>query len=514
MKQFSSLLLPTALLGLVFFSNRAEAQDVYNNGAQITLTGGATLYVPGNLTNTNSGPITNDGSTVRVDGNVTNSASGNLNLGTAGTMEVKGNVVNTATVTPGTGTLQLTGTNAQALDLGGGSVHNLIINNTAGTPLVTVPSNVTVNNQLTMTNGMVRTTATSRVILPNGATVTGETNGRFVAGNLEAQRTAVSGASAVTFPNGLTITTNNNLGTVSVTRTAGLAPVLGTGAANVSYGVNPSDANKKGIDQIWTVVAATQPAAGSPATVALTWLSDNDNGLTSFAAARIWQNAGSGWTALGPYVNASGRSISTAVTALNKFTVSDYTAPLPVELISFNAVRQGEVAHLTWRTASEKNNDHFDVQVSTNGRDFRKFAEVAGQGTTSRPTDYQLNDPALLAYNADPVYYRLRQVDTDGQESFSEVKSVRVEVTGFTAVAYPNPATSQGTTVQIRTGEAGPAELTVYDATGRLLLGVKTELYTGTNEVKLEGAGRLATGAYFLKVNQGKQHTLLKLVRE
>ncbi|GAA4355549.1 hypothetical protein GCM10023185_18480 [Hymenobacter saemangeumensis] len=499
---------------MVFYGVEANAQDLYNNGAQITLTGGATLYVPGNVTNTNSGSITNNGSTMRVDGNVTNNGSGTLNLGTAGVLEVKGNVVNTATVTPGTGTLQLTGSSAQVLDLGGGSVHNLTVNNTAATPLVTVPSNVTVNNQLTLTNGMVRTAAASRVILPNGATVSGETNGRYVAGNLEVQRTAVSGASPVSFANGLTLTPNNNLGTVSVTRTAGLAPVLGTGAANVSYGVNPSDANKKGIDQIWTVVASTQPAAGSPATVALTWLSDNDNGLTSFGAARIWENMGSGWTALGPYVNATGRSISTSVTSLSRFTVSDYTAPLPVELISFTAVRQGDAARLNWRTASEKNNAYFDVQVSTDGRSFRKIMQVAGQGTTSRPTDYERSDAALLSYNADPVYYRLRQVDTDGKESFSDVRTVRVEVTGFTAVAYPNPVSQNGTTVQIRTGEAGPAELAVYDATGRLLMGVKTELFAGTNEVKLEAASRLATGAYFLKVNQGKQHTLLKLVRE
>jgi hypothetical protein len=507
MKHLSSAFAPTALLGLLLGGYQANAQNVYNNGAQITLTGGATLYVPGDFTNTGSGTVTNTGSTIKVDGNVTNSSSAVLDMGAAGVLEVKGNVVNTATVTPSTGTLQLTGTSAQTLDLAGAAVDKIIVNNTATTPLVNVASNVIVNNQLTMTNGMVRTTAANRVILANGATITGEANGRYVAGNLESRRTAVSGAAPVAFSNGATITPNNNLGNVAVTRTAGL------NTANVSYGVNPDNSAKKSIDQIWTIAPASQPVAGTPATVAFTWLSDNDNGLTSFTQAKVWQNtSGAIWTPVGPYQNAASRSISAAATSLSRFTVSNEAAPLPVELLSFTAVREGDGALLSWRTASEKNNDHFDLQVSTDGRTFSKFAEVAGQGSKATPTDYAAPDAKLLSYHADPVYYRLRQVDKDGKESFSQVQAVRVAVTGFTAFAYPNPATTDGTTIQIRTGAAGPAELAVYDATGRLIAGVKTELFAGLNEVKVQAAATLATGTYFVKVNQGKQHTMVKLL--
>ncbi|MDO7876104.1 T9SS type A sorting domain-containing protein [Hymenobacter sp. ASUV-10] len=506
MKHLSSAM---ALLGLLLGGYKVQAQDFYNNGAAITLTGGASIYIPGNLTNDNSGNITTNGSTIQVGGNVVNQNSANMNLGAAGTWEVKGNVTNTATITPGTGTLQLTGTAAQTLSTNNGQLYNLTVNNSATPTAVNVTTNVTVNNQLTLTNGMVRTTAATKVALPNGATVTGEQSGRYVAGNLEVTRNSVSGASPVSFANGASITPNNNLGNVVVTRTAGL------NTANVSYGVNPTDNNKKGIDQIWTIAPATQPAGGSPATVAFSWLSDNDNGLASFTQARIWQSSGaSSWIAVGPYVNANSRSISGAANSLSRFTVSNEAAPLPVELLSFTAVREGDGALLNWRTASEKNNDHFDVEVSTDGRSFTKFAVVAGQGTKAMPTDYTTTDPKLLSYHVDQVYYRLKQVDKDGKESFSPVRVLRVEVAGFTAFAFPNPMAQNGTTVQIRTAEAGPAELAVYDATGRLLMGVKTQLLVGLNEVKLAEAAKLATGAYFLKVNQGKQHTLLKLVRE
>ena len=506
MKHLSSAL---AMLGLMLGGYKAQAQDFYNSGAAITLTGGASIYIPGNLTNDSGGSITTNGSTIQVGGNVVNQGGSTMNLGTAGTWDVKGNVTNTATITPGTGTLQLTGTATQALSANGGQVYNLTVNNTAGTPLVNVTTNVTVNNQLTLTNGMVRTTAATKVALPNGATVTGEQSGRYVAGNLEVTRNSLSGATPVAFPNGATITPNNNLGNVVVTRTAGL------NSSNVSFGVNPTDNTKKGIDQIWTIAPATQPAGGSPATVAFSWLSDNDNGLASFTQSRIWQSSGaSSWIAVGPYVNASSRSISGSAATLSRFTVSNDAAPLPVELLSFTAVREGDGALLNWRTASEKNNDHFDVEVSTDGRSFSKFAVVAGNGTKSTPSDYNTVDPKLLSYRVDQVYYRLKQVDKDGKESFSPVRALRVEVTGFTVSAFPNPMAQSGTTVQIRTAEAGPAELAVYDATGRLVMGVKTQLSAGLNEVKLAEASKLATGAYFLKVNQGKQHSLLKLVRE
>jgi Secretion system C-terminal sorting domain len=507
MKQFSILGLASTL---VLLGTTAQAQDVYNSGAQITLMGGASIYVPGNLTNTGGGSISTAGSTVQVVGNVLNDAASTYTPGAGGVLEVKGNFTNTATLTPGAGTVLLSGTTTQALDLGGASLYNLTVNNTAGAPLVNVPSNVTVQNQLTLTNGMVRTLATSKVALPDGATVVGETNTKFVAGNLEVTRNSVSGGSPVDFGNMAAITPNNNLGQVVVTRTANL------NIQNVSYGVLPTDNTKKSIDQIWTIVAASQPAVGNPASVTFSWLAANDNGAANFNQARVWKrvNSSAPWLAQGAYVNANSRSISAIATSFSDWTVSNSANPLPVELLTFGVVREGDAARLTWRTASERNNDHWDIQVSTDSREFRKFAEVAGQGSKTSSTDYTLLDPALLRYRAQVVYYRLHQVDTDGTEAFSPVQSLAIDTKGFAAMAFPNPVTSEGTQIEIRTATAGAAQLAVYDATGRLLTGVKTELQAGLNQVELREAGKLASGVYFLYVTQGSQRTMIKLVHE
>ena len=205
---------------------------------------------------------------------------------------------------------------------------------------------------------------------------------------------------------------------------------------------------------------------------------------------------------------------------LDQFTVSTASAPLPVELAAFGAERRGKAARLRWRTASEKNSDYFGAEVSADGRAFRQFARVAGQGTTTAPTNYELLDPALLGYGAEVVYYRLRQVDRDGTASYSPVAAVAVTaVTAVTAASFattaaPNPVGDDGTRLRITTGTAGPAEWAVYDGVGRRLLGQRTELLAGTNDVALAAAGQLPPGVYLLRVAQGPRQARLKLVRD
>jgi len=475
------------LLLLASIGRPVAAQDVTNNGSTLALTNGAMLAVPGGLTNM---------------------AGSTLDLGTGGQLRVGGAFVNAGTLGPGTGAVLLVGPAAQILDLNGAVLYDLTVNNPAAAPAVAVASSLSVTHQLTLTAGMVRTAPTATLTLPAGAVLLGETTGRYVAGNLRAERNAVASTGFVDFGNGARLDPNGNaLGNVAVTRSAGLQ------LANVSFGVNPLDATKKGTDQVWRVVPTLQPAG--PVTLEVSWLADNDNGLTGFASAQLWRRNGAGWAAVGPLANASGRSLAWPVAGpLDQFTVSTASAPLPVELVAFAAERRGEAARLRWRTASEKNNDYFGVEVSADGRAFRQFARVAGQGTATTPTNYELLDPALLGYGAEVVYYRLRQMDRDGTASYSPVATVAVTAAGFAATAAPNPVGDDGTRLRITTGTAGPAEWAVYDGVGRRLLGQRTELLAGTNDVALAAAGQLPPGVYLLRVSQGPRQARLKLVRE
>ena len=149
--------------------------------------------------------------------------------------------------------------------------------------------------------------------------------------------------------------------------------------------------------------------------------------------------------------------------------------PLPVELVSFSAkvVRVVDV-QLIWRTATELNNDHFEVQRSANGRQFESIARVAGHGTSNTATDYAYTDGGIGATMADQLYYRLRQVDHDGTSSFSPVQIVQFGKISPPAISlFPNPATT--TSLDLSLLPAGTYQVRVLDAMGRQILATTRE---------------------------------------
>ncbi|GAB3636100.1 hypothetical protein GCM10027422_16900 [Hymenobacter arcticus] len=143
-------------------------------------------------------------------------------------------------------------------------------------------------------------------------------------------------------------------------------------------------------------------------------------------------------------------------------------SPLPVVLSSFVATAAGRTAQLTWTTASEVNNAYFDVERATASGAFTSLGTVAGHGNSALGAAYSYVD-AEAARAGSLLYYRLRQVDTDGTASYSPVRVVRLGGAGLATVAlYPNPADA-ATTLDLTALPAGPYAVTVYDLTGRLL---------------------------------------------
>jgi hypothetical protein len=485
------------------------AQSLTNTGTALTVEAGATLYVAGALTNQAGGTLTAAG-TVQVDGSLTN--AGDLGLG-AGTLNLRGDLTNTGTLTPGTGTLRLSGTAGQILQPGGAALYRLLVDNTggAGQNVVSLPADLTITNSLTLGSGLLRTSPGAVLTLGNGATLQGEAPGRYVQGNLRVVRAAVGGSAAVDFGHGFVLNPQgNSLGQVTVTRTAGLQ------LAGSSYATNPQNSSQKGIDRIWTVAAGTAPA--TPVQLTLQWLPDDDNGLGSFSSAVAWRETspGSGhWQPASTPTDASSRSLSFALGSLARLTVSSLANPLPVELLDFTAERRGPDAELRWATAQEKDNAYFELESSLDGRTFRALGRVAGQGSSTRRHDYRWRDANLARYAAPLVYYRLRQVDHAGTDSYSAVRTVRVpaDALGLAAAAFPNPYHEQ-LTLRIQAPQTAEATLRLQDATGRRLLERRLALRQGSNELRLEAAGQLPPGLYLLTVEQGAARCQVKLTRE
>ncbi|GGF28315.1 T9SS type A sorting domain-containing protein [Hymenobacter cavernae] len=466
----------------------ASAQGLTNSGATITLGSGASVQVEGAFLNTSSGTLmAPDGSLLQLTGNLTNQ----------GTLTLPGKLV-------------FNGQADQTLR-GGGSFGTIEVNNTGapGANRLLVPDDISISTQLLLTQGLLRTDPAAIVSLLGSAEVVGEAAGKYVQGNLRIRRAAVNaGTGAVSFSHGVVLNPNGqDLGAVTITRTAGLQ------LAGVSYGTNLGS-TRQGLDRVWQVVAEQPPAA--PVTLTLSWVADDDHGVSSTAPVQLWraETAAAPWNSVGAPASASGRSFTASVAQLGTFTLSSASQPLPVELLHFSVQRQGTDALVRWATASEQDNAYFELESSIDGQAFQSLGRVAGQGSSSQAHAYQWVDQNLARYAAEHIYYRLHQVDHDGTETYSPVQVLQMSLAeGLQVQAWPNPYQQQFS-LTVQTQLAGPAQVQITDAVGRLLSERQVQLPVGTSTLPLEEAARLTPGVYLLRVQQAEQQRMLKLVRE
>lgn len=159
-----------------------------------------------------------------------------------------------------------------------------------------------------------------------------------------------------------------------------------------------------------------------------------------------------------------------------EFTMPEYVTTilhaeesvLPIELTYFVAHQTSKGVKFEWQTASEKDNDYFNIEYSTDALNFSELATVNGAGTSTEIINYEYN----YSTNATGVmYYRLRQTDYDGQSAFSDIVALSRPAEHQTANAsnidiklYPNPATDY---MQIK-GD-GIVSVEFVNASGRVL---------------------------------------------
>jgi len=121
-------------------------------------------------------------------------------------------------------------------------------------------------------------------------------------------------------------------------------------------------------------------------------------------------------------------------------------APLPIELLSFNAQLNNQSVHLAWSTTTETNNYGFEIERQTDGSTvWQPIGFVNGHGTSNSPHEYVYEDVLTGAMmNVSTLTYRLRQIDRDGDFEYSPVVSVsrQLEMRTTLHAGYPNPFSS------------------------------------------------------------------------
>lgn len=150
-------------------------------------------------------------------------------------------------------------------------------------------------------------------------------------------------------------------------------------------------------------------------------------------------------------------------------TTGSSLSPLPVTFTSFSGKLDGQNVNLLWETSNEINNHHFEIQRSSDAKNWMTTASVKGSGTSNSIVNYSYSDN-LSDMKKSLLYYRLKQVDDNGKSEFSVVIAVNAAVkskarAGFNASNLPTVYPTVATTA-INLNIPADATITIVNSAG------------------------------------------------
>ncbi|RZJ92236.1 MAG: T9SS type A sorting domain-containing protein [Chryseobacterium sp.] len=171
---------------------------------------------------------------------------------------------------------------------------------------------------------------------------------------------------------------------------------------------------------------------------------------------------------------------------------------LPVKLTSFNGTKAQNGISLSWTTASEVDNSHFEVYKAFDEKNFKKIGEVKGNGNSSSKQSYSFVDHKP---ENGVNYYQLKQVDFNGNSEQSKIIAVNFHLKQQKLKVWQaNPQTLQ---LSFNTGHNGTAAITIVDVNGKKLFNGRSAITSGTNHLAVPLQAQ--TGVYTVRVNTGRE---------
>ncbi len=198
-----------------------------------------------------------------------------------------------------------------------------------------------------------------------------------------------------------------------------------------------------------------------------------------------------------------------------KFITIDYYDPegsasgfsfkgLPIKLLAFAAKKSKSNVLLSWSTGTELNNDYFLIEKSTDGLEFEELVKIDGAIDSKSQKDYKYTDfNPVIGIN----YYRLKQVDLDGNFSYSNVEKVEFEIEN-TVVISPNPF--DDFIIVNSSFKNDKSTIQIFNLKGETVF--NSTIPAGNNTTKLY-LPDLDSGIYFVKIKNSNFKKVFKLVK-
>lgn len=356
--------------------------------------------------------------------------------------------------------------------------YNLTLNKTSNG--LQLNSDITVSGTVTFQSGDSIDLNNHIVNLGTSGTISGESNSsRF---------TGLNGG-YITLNRMLTVPTNVNPGNIGVSITS--ASNLGNTLIKRYHTIQKN----KSASREYEIVPDNNSSLA--ATVIFYYFHSEMNSISETSLSAYYsENSGSTWSQLpNTTLNTTTNTLTTVgLNSFNIYTLFKNGVPLPVKLLYFNGKLVNHAGLLNWATAAEAGNDHFDVEHSANGVQFTAIGTVQGAGNSAADQFYSFTDKQILpGIN----YYRLKQVDKDGQYTYSEIAVIKNSLSQQAISIFPNPASLYLNT-KIITEKEGDVLFVVTNQTGVLYKEKQVHLSAGVNFISLP-VNDLARGQYILQ---------------
>lgn len=482
---------------LVITSGEYDGPD-----ADLSLTGDFTVSADGAIVTTG---ITN----LDIDGDFSNAAT--LDLSSLTSMNIGGDFSNTGTFTAPTSVI-MDGATAQQLN-NALSVSNFT---KSGGGDLTLNDDLSVVTALTLTSGDIISSSTNTLTLEATAANPTGSAGSHVIGTMIHTSPAVTVLTTKIYPLG--DGTNFRPVELDVTQTSGVSR---TYTASLNSGAAASRTKPVGINHVSNIrhynITQSPTEALTAGAVRITY--GSDDGVEDTGNLLIAKDDGAGnWLDLGGSVAglAAAGTISSTVsfTSFSDFVLASSAdeASLPVDLIAFEAKFVNDLVSLTWSTASEINNDRFEIQRSKNGLDFETIGVTEGGGNSRTILQYTYSDRSPLKGTS---HYRLKQVDFDGQFEYSPVRIVTDNLLDafMTVEVFPNPTSTGIFSVLLDSeDEESVVNMNIFNYSGKLIYqrAYSAELQETAYEVELPADSE--QGVYLIHINQNGHTHVAKFI--
>lgn len=200
--------------------------------------------------------------------------------------------------------------------------------------------------------------------------------------------------------------------------------------------------------------------------------------------------------------------------AISNFTLCANN-PLPVEMTSFSAKINNNLAELNWETATEVNNYGFEVErkilKQVQNENWEKIGFVEGHGNSNSPKYYSFIDNSL---NVSGEYsYRLKQIDIDGKFEYTDVVNIKLAAPNDFNLGqnYPNPF-NPTTSISYSIPEDSQVEISIYDVLGKEVAVLENEYKSAGAYSKSFNASNLSSGLYFYTIRAGNYVSTKKML--